>query len=457
MAKIEVQLDLIRKYNVPGPRYTSYPTAPHFDENISWDMLIPYIKANNAPSQSDVPVSLYFHLPFCKSLCWFCGCTNVISLDSSCSARYFQYLRKELDMIAPLLNPKRKIVQLHFGGGSPTFSEPEEILQLGSWIHKLFSFEKSYEASVEVDPRTATEAKIKAFAEIGVNRVSIGIQDLNPDVQKAVHRYQPHELNLRTLEWIHSVGIESFNVDLIYGLPLQTASSFEKTLDEILKIKPSRFAVFNYAHVPWLKKAQSALTPLPPEVKMDILKMTVEKLTDCGYTYIGMDHFALETDELSLAQRNKTLQRNFQGYSTHSGSDLYAFGMSSISQTDSVYWQNEKDLIEYYTLLDEKKPVQRKGYLLSDDDKIRQKTIMRLMCDLELNYKAMSNLLAIDFKRYFSEELASLEKMQSDGLLVCNEEGIKVTDLGRLFIRNIVMHFDVYLKKDSQRRFSQTV
>jgi oxygen-independent coproporphyrinogen-3 oxidase len=360
-------------------------------------------------------------------------------------------------MIAPLLNPGRKIVQLHFGGGSPTFSQPEEILQLGSWIHKLFYFEKSFEASVEVDPRTATQAKIKAFAEIGVNRVSIGIQDLNPDVQKAVHRYQPHELNLRTLEWIHSVGIESFNVDLIYGLPLQTASSFEKTLDEILKIKPSRFAVFNYAHVPWLKKAQSALTPLPPEVKMDILKMTVEKLTDCGYTYIGMDHFALETDELSLAQRNKTLQRNFQGYSTHSGSDLYAFGMSSISQTDSVYWQNEKDLKEYYTLLDEKKPVQRKGYLLSDDDKIRQKTIMRLMCDLELNYQAMSNLLAIDFTRYFSEELACLEKMQSDGLLVCNEEGIKVTDLGRLFIRNIVMHFDVYLKKDSQRRFSQTV
>ncbi|MPN16646.1 Oxygen-independent coproporphyrinogen III oxidase [bioreactor metagenome] len=185
--------------------------------------------------------------------------------------------------------------------------------------------------------------------------------------------------------------------------------------------------------------------------------MTVEKLTDSGYTYIGMDHFALETDELSLAQRNKTLRRNFQGYSTHSGSDLYAFGMSSISQTDSVYWQNEKDLKEYYALLDEKKPAQRKGYLLSEDDKIRQKTIMKLMCDLELNYKAMSNLLAIDFIRYFSEELDSLKNMQSDGLLVCNEEGVKVTDSGRLFIRNIVMHFDVYLKKDSQRRFSQTV
>ncbi len=457
MAKIEVQLDLIRKYNVPGPRYTSYPTAPHFDENISWDMLIPHIKANNAPSQSDVPVSLYFHLPFCKSLCWFCGCTNVISLDSSCSTRYFQYLRKELDMIAPLLNPARKIVQLHFGGGSPTFSQPEDILQLGTWIHKLFSFEKSYEASVEVDPRTATQANIKAFAEIGVNRVSIGIQDLDPDVQKAVHRFQPLELNLRTLEWVHSAGIESFNVDLIYGLPMQSAASFEKTLDEILKIKPSRFAVFNYAHVPWLKKAQNALTPLPPDVKMDILKMTVEKLTDSGYTYIGMDHFALETDELSLAQRNKTLRRNFQGYSTHSGSDLYAFGMSSISQSDSVYWQNEKDLKEYYTLLDENKPVQRKGYLLSEDDKIRQKTIMRLMCDLELNFQAMSKLLSIDFAHYFAEELACLEKMQSDGLLICNDEGIKVTDLGRLFIRNIVMHFDVYLKKDKQRQFSQTV
>lgn len=200
MAKIEVQLDLIRKYNVPGPRYTSYPTAPHFDEKVSWDMLVPYIKANNDPSQSDVPISLYFHLPFCKSLCWFCGCTNVISQDTSCSVRYLEYLRKELDMLAPLLNSKRKMVQLHFGGGSPTYSEPAEILRLGGWIHELFSFDKSYEASVEVDPRTASEAKIKAFAEIGVNRVSIGVQDLNPEVQKAVRRHQPHELNLRTWE-----------------------------------------------------------------------------------------------------------------------------------------------------------------------------------------------------------------------------------------------------------------
>lgn len=457
MAKIEVQLDLIRKYNVPGPRYTSYPTAPHFNEQVTWETLLPHIKTNNTPAQSDTPLSLYFHLPFCRNLCWFCGCTNVITQDSGSSPRYFDYLRKELNMVAPLLNPNRKIIQLHFGGGSPTFSEPEEILKLGGWIHELFSFGDSYETSVEVDPRTATEAKIKAFAEIGTNRASIGIQDLTPEVQKAVHRLQPHELNLRTLEWLHAAGINSINVDLIYGLPLQSVSSFEKTLDEVLKMKPDRFAIFNYAHVPWLKKAQKALTPLSPEVKLDILKMTVEKLTGSGYTYIGMDHFALETDELSLAQRNKTLQRNFQGYSTHSGSDLYAFGMSSISQTDSAYWQNEKDLNEYYALLDAKKPVQRKGYLLSEDDKIRQQTIMRLMCDLELDYQVMSKLLSIDFTHYFAEELASLKEMQPDGLLSCDENGLKITDLGRLFIRNIVMHFDVYLKKDKQRQFSQTV
>jgi len=455
MPKLEVNLDLIRKYDVPGPRYTSYPTAPHFSEEINWDKIVPMIRSNN--SDSDKPLSLYFHLPFCRSLCWFCGCTNVITQDPGSSKLYLKYLRKELDLVTPLMDPKRKAVQLHFGGGSPSFLSAEEILTLGGWIHHHFPFAETYEAGVEVDPRTVTEEKMKAFASVGFNRISIGIQDLDPDVQQTIHRVQPHEMNLRTLDWARSNGIQSVNVDLIYGLPHQTTAGFEHTLDEILKMRPDRFAVFNYAHVPWLKKAQAVLTPLLPERKMDLLKMTIEKLTSSGYTYIGMDHFALENDELAQAQKNKTLQRNFQGYSTHAGSDIYAFGMSSISQTDSAYWQNEKDLKQYYSLLDADHPVQRKGYILSEDDKIRHQTIMRLMCDLELDYAEMSRKLGIDFESYFAEELSSLQDMETDQLICRDKNGFKVTDTGRLLIRNIAMKFDVYLKTDKQRKYSRTV
>ena len=235
MPKLEVNLDLIRKYDVPGPRYTSYPTAPHFSEEINWDKIVPMIRSNN--SDSDKPLSLYFHLPFCRSLCWFCGCTNVITQDPGSSKLYLKYLRKELDLVTPLMNPKRKAVQLHFGGGSPSFLSAEEILTLGGWIHHHFPFAETYEAGVEVDPRTVTEEKMKAFASVGFNRISIGIQDLDPDVQQTIHRVQPHEMNLRTLDWARSNGIHSVNVDLIYGLPHQTTAGFEHTLDEILKMR----------------------------------------------------------------------------------------------------------------------------------------------------------------------------------------------------------------------------
>ncbi len=456
MGKLEVDLDLVAKYNVPGPRYTSYPPAPRFSRDVTWEALLGHIRRNN---ESERDLSLYFHLPFCQSLCWFCGCTTVITRQQSQSATYLEYLRKELALMAPLLNPRRQVVQLHFGGGSPTFLLPDEIRALGGMIQSQFQMNGAVEAGVEIDPRGVTRDHIQALREAGFNRASMGVQDHNPVVQKAVHRVQPKELNFQVVDWIREAGFVSLNIDLIYGLPFQTVESFEKTLNEILELKPDRLVTFSYAHVPWLKPAQKILSKSMPsaDVKLQLLKFTIEKLTSEGFAYIGMDHFARETDELAAAQRQKTLQRNFQGYSTHGGADIYAFGMSSISQTDAVYWQNRKELPEYYGILDQGHSPQIKGYILTDDDKIRRQTIMRLMCDLSLDFTAMSNLLHVDFARYFTRELAGLADLEADGLVRRTTAGLEVTTVGRLLIRNIAMRFDAYLENEKERRFSKTI
>jgi oxygen-independent coproporphyrinogen III oxidase len=454
MGKIEVDLKLVQKYNVPGPRYTSYPTAPYFTEAVSWPEVESYIQQNN---QDNRELSLYFHLPFCQSLCWFCGCTTVITHEQGHSARYLTYLEREMERLGPWMNPRRKVGQLHFGGGTPTFLLPDEIRTLGQFIHRRFTFQEQAEIAVEIDPRGVTRDHLKALREVGFNRVSMGVQDNQPAVQKAIHRIQPKELSQRVIEWCREEGFHSVNIDLIYGLPNQTVESFEHTLDEALSWRPDRFAIFNYAHVPWLKRAQRILKILTPDQKLALLKLSIEKLTSLGYVYIGMDHFARDTDELAVAQKAKTLQRNFQGYSTHGGADIYAFGMSSISQTDCVYWQNHKELPKYYAALDAGQPPQCKGYVLSDDDKIRRHTIMRLMCDLELNYTAMSALLGINFTQYFQRELDGLKDMQADGLIQLTPEGFLVTNIGRLLIRNIAMRFDAYLAANNEGRFSRTI
>lgn len=457
MKTLHVDLDLVKKYNVPGPRYTSYPPATHFTEQCSEEQLLPKIRANN---ETERDLSLYFHLPFCQSLCWFCGCTTVITNRQGQSATYLEYLRKELALLKPLLNPKRQVVQLHFGGGTPTFLTPDEIRALGKMIHSQFVVARDAEAGVEIDPRRLTRDHLTALREIGFNRSSIGVQDNSPDVQKAVHRIQPYELTKQVVDWIRAAGFSSLNIDLIYGLPHQTPASFEKTLDEILDLKPDRFAVFSYAHVPWIKPAQKILEggALPsPEIKLELLKLTIEKLTSEGYLYIGMDHFARADDELAVAQRQKSLQRNFQGYSTRGGADIYALGMSSISQADGFYWQNLKELPRYYAALDEGKLPLAKGYILTADDQIRQQTIMRLMCDLELDYAAMSKLLGLDFAQYFASELDSLDSMEADGLVLKTPAALIVTDLGRLFIRNIAMCFDFYASSRKETRFSKTI
>lgn len=457
MSTLHVDLDLVRKYNVAGPRYTSYPPATRFSDQPPADDIEEEIRQQ---CQTDRNLSLYFHLPFCQSLCWFCGCTTVITTEQRMSATYLEYLRKEMALVAPWLNRDRKVVQLHFGGGTPTFLGPGELRALGNMIRSQFNVAPDAEAGVEIDPRRVTREHLQALRDIGFNRASIGVQDHNPMVQKAVHRIQPFAQTKMVVDWIRAVGFTSLNIDLIYGLPHQTPESFAKTLQETLMLRPDRLAVFSYAHVPWIKPAQKILADnmLPTsETKLELLKLTTEKLTSEGYVYIGMDHFARADDELAVAQRKGTLQRNFQGYSTRGGTDVYALGMSSISQADGMYWQNHKALPTYYAALDEGKLPIARSYRLNEDDKIRRETIMRLMCDLGLNFTSMSQSLNVNFSHYFARELASLVDLEEDGLVEKRANHLSVTELGRFFIRNIAMRFDAYLDADKERRFSKTI
>ena len=458
MSALHVDLELVKKYNVAGPRYTSYPPATKFTESVSWDELDSRIEANNASARD---LSIYFHIPFCETLCWFCGCTTVITTNHDKGADYIDFLGCEVAKMAPRLNPSRQVVQLHFGGGSPTFLRPDEIRRLGAIIHKHFHFAPEIEASVEVDPRRLTRDHLVALREIGFNRASMGVQDFNPQVQEAIHRIQPREMTQQAMDWMRELGFRSINLDLIYGLPHQTPESFDETLDTVLAMQPDRLAMFSYAHVPWIKPAQKILEAkvLPtPETKLQVLKLVIEKLTAEGrYVYIGMDHFARPDDELAIAQRNKKLQRNFQGYSTRSGSDIYAFGMSSISQIPDAYWQNEKDLPKYRDAIGAGRSPWQRAYFLTDEDKIRRETIMRVMCDLSLDYSAMSQKLGIDFESHFAPELASLEPFRQDGLVQRMPGGLHITDSGRLFLRNIAMCFDNTLAPAGEQRHSKTI
>ena len=457
MSVLKVNLDLVKKYDVPGPRYTSYPPATKFTDTIAWPELAGKISSNN---QSERDLSLYFHIPFCETLCWFCGCTTVITLNHRQGGIYIDYLEREIAQMAGLLNPRRKVVQLHWGGGSPTFLSPDQIRRLGGIIHKYFTFSDDIEAGVEIDPRRLTRDHIVALREIGFNRASIGVQNFEPKVQETVHRIQPREMTQQVLDWARELGFGSISFDLIYGLPHQTIESFNRTLDIVLEMKPDRLAVFSYAHVPWIKPAQKILEQkLPtPEVKLELLKNAIERLTENNrYVYIGMDHFARPDDELAVAQKKKQLQRNFQGYSTRAGADIYAFGMSSISQIPDVYWQNEKELPDYYAALDAGKTPLMRGYFVTDEDKIRRKTIMRVMCDLSLDYAVMSQKLGINFAEHFANELAALAPFEADGLVRRSSSGMEVTDTGRLFIRNIAMCFDNTLAPVNERKHSRTI
>ncbi len=456
-----IDLSLLKKYDRPGPRYTSYPTAPLFSPNFT---AIDYREALTASGQSGSArdLSLYFHFPFCDTLCYFCGCTMLVTRDRNRINEYLVYLKKEIDMVAERFSSDRKVVQLHWGGGTPTHLTPPEILDIALYIRSRFTIADDAEKSVEIDPRELTRAHMEALAEGGFNRMSMGVQDLNEKVQVAVNRIQPEEMSRQVLDWARELGFHSVNIDLIYGLPFQTRETFRETIGRILPFDPDRFAVFNYAHVPWLKPHMKLIQDedLPsPEQKLDILKMTIETLTANGYDYIGMDHFAKPTDELALAQKEKTLYRNFQGYSTRSGADLIGFGMSAIGHFNGIYAQNLKNLPEYYHALDRNEFATHVGYRMTEDDMIRKHVIMRLMCDLELDIPSVEEKFHIDFRKYFSGSLYGLQPMVEDGLVEIDDHSIRIIGAGRLLLRNIAMPFDAYLDSMSKTKpiFSRTV
>ncbi len=456
-----VDLLLLRKYDRPGPRYTSYPTAPLFSAGFTADDFRREILATN-PAGGTGDVSLYFHFPFCDTLCYFCGCTMLITRDRERIEEYNRYLRKEIDAIAPLIAPGRRVVQVHWGGGTPTHLFPDQIREMGEYIRKSFRIEASAEMSVEIDPRELGREHLVALRDAGFNRMSMGVQDFDAEVQEAVNRVQPEAMSRRVYDWARELGFTSINLDLIYGLPFQTPGSFETTVKKVIGFGPDRIAAFNYAHVPWLKPHQKLIHPedLPsPERKLEILKRTIEMLCSGGYEYIGMDHFAQPGDELARAQKSKTLYRNFQGYSTKSGADLYGFGMSAISHFRESYAQNTKNIPGYYRALDEGKFATHVGYRMTDDDQIRKHVIMRLMCDLELDRTAVEKKFGIEFDTYFESSLHDLAQFVDDGLVSLSGRTISIVGAGRLLLRNIAMCFDAYLGTMSGNKpvFSRTV
>jgi oxygen-independent coproporphyrinogen-3 oxidase len=451
MNKIHVSLEQLRKYNQPGPRYTSYPPANHFTDECSLPAPAPFPAA---------PGSLYFHLPFCRRQCLYCGCTNIVTGQQDRSAVYLDYLRKEIELRRPYMNSDSEVIQIQLGGGTPTFLLEEELEQLGELIRTNFSVSPDVEAGAEIDPRGLTLEKVQALKNAGFNRASLGVQDTNPTVQKTIARIQPLETVAQANQWVRDCGMTSINFDLIYGLPLQTVKSFDQTIDEVLSLSPDRFAIYSYAHIPWIKPFQKSFEDKLPgtETKLELLQLAIEKLSAAGYVYIGMDHFANPDDAMAVALNNGTLQRNFQGYSTLKGADLYAFGMSSISHANGLYFQNHKEIDAYYAALDEGLLPLMRGYTMTAEDKIRYNTIMHIMCNLYIDYAKLSAELGVDFADHFKAELASLDDLEADGLLQREADGLRVTPLGRLFIRIIAMRFDAYLQSDQRKgRYSQTV
>jgi len=446
---------VLDKYNYSGPRYTSYPTALEFHEAFTiseFDMA-----CRQYPER---PLSLYIHIPFCHQLCYYCGCNKVITRHSNKADDYLDAIEHEIRQRAYLLN-ERKVTQLHFGGGTPTFLNQEQMSRLMAILRSEFIFEPSAEISIEVDPREIELEMLDHLRGEGFNRLSIGVQDFNKDVQKVVNREQDEEFIYAMVARAKTLGFRSTNLDLIYGLPLQTKESFAVTLDQVLKMKPGRLSVFNYAHMPTLfaaqRKINEDLLPLAQE-KMDILQDTISTLTGAGYQFIGMDHFALPDDELAVAQREGILHRNFQGYTTQGECDLLGFGVSAISMIGDTYAQNQKELKKYYAQVDEMRHALWKGVSLDADDLIRRDVIKSLICNFKLNKKKIESMFGLTFDRYFEEDLRFLKTFVTDKLVEISSDEIRVTARGRLLIRNICMCFDKYLRnKARQQQFSRVI
>ena len=454
--------ELLTRFDVPGPRYTSYPTADRFVEAFGEQ---DYVEALSERQVGGVgkpqPLSLYVHIPFCESLCYYCACNKIITKHKERASDYLRYLGKEMALHTRLIGRGQSVSQLHLGGGTPTFMSDDELRQLMSLLREHFEFVPGGEYSVEVDPRTVDENRLAVLAELGFNRLSFGVQDFDPAVQKAVHRMQPAEQVFALVASARRLGFESVNVDLIYGLPLQTQASFDRTLAQVNELRPDRIALYAYAHLPERFKPQRRIhaEELPNgNDKVAMLSRSLDALTQAGYVYIGMDHFALPDDALAVAKRQGRLHRNFQGYSTQADCDLIALGVSSIGRIGSTYSQNAKTMEAYCDLLDRGHfPVER-GLHLSRDDLIRRTVIMALMCQGHLEFEAINLAWLIDFKTMFARELEQLEDMQAQGLVQLSDAGIQVTAMGWFFVRGVAMVFDRYLQTDRNRnRFSKII
>lgn len=448
--QIQWDHDLIQRYNISGPRYTSYPTAVQFTDQFGE---AEYRAAAQRSVDADGPLSLYFHIPFCDTICFYCGCNKIATKDTAKAEPYLERVYKEIEMQAALANAEnRQVKQLHWGGGTPTFLSHDQMRQLMAKTREAFNLQGNDEGdfSIEIDPREATGETMELLRELGFNRVSLGVQDFNPDVQKAVNRIQSEEMTQDILDHSRRLGFRSLNIDLIYGLPLQTVATFSETLETIIKMSPDRISVFNYAHLPERFKPQRRIKDeeIPaPDVKLQILEHTINRLVEAGYVYIGMDHFAKPDDSLSVAQREGKLHRNFQGYTTHSDCDLIAMGVSSISQQANTYSQNAYTIDDYEAAIDNGKLAVIKGLELTEDDILRRSVINQIICHFELNGDDFSRDFNIDFDSYFKDELEFLLQHHRDGLIELNGNKLKVTPAGRLLVRAVCMAFDKYLDK----------
>jgi len=449
-------LDVIRRYDKPGPRYTSYPTAVQFTDGFTVN------DYRNAEGRSDA-LSLYFHIPFCDTVCFYCACNKIATKDRSKAEPYLQAMDKEMAMQAALFDgaEKQPVEQLHWGGGTPTFLNNEQMRWLMARTGEHFNLldDDRGEYSIEIDPREVQDDTLEVLREIGFNRMSIGLQDLEERVQLAVNRPQSAEQTFGTMSKARKLGFRSVSLDLIYGLPHQSLQSFARTLDRVIEERPDRLSVFNYAHMPERFKPQRRINAEdlpPPQEKLNILQMAGQKLQDAGYVYIGMDHFALPDDELAQAQAKGQLYRNFQGYSTHAHCDLLAFGVSAIGMVGNTYAQNVKDLDSYYAAIENDQVPLERGITLNRDDIIRRDIITELICQFDLDLDTFGSRWQIDARDYFKNELERLLPMQDDGLLTLDKRGIHVTDVGRLLIRNICMEFDAYLEQ-AKARFSRVI
>jgi oxygen-independent coproporphyrinogen-3 oxidase len=444
--RFRISEEFLAGYNRPGPRYTSYPTAPVWRDDFGPDDLEQvYAQAEAAQA----PVSLYMHLPFCESLCLFCACNVVISKNHSVAPPYLATLKREIEHVSRFVSRTRRVTQFHWGGGTPTYLTPEQMEDLFGYAAERFAFAPDAEIGIEVDPRVTSQRHLESLNRLGFNRLSLGIQDFDPEVQQAVHRIQPFEMTRGLIGAARSLGFPSINVDLIYGLPHQTAERFARTVEQVLELAPDRVAMFSYAHVPWLRKQQGALALHLPEgmEKFRIFCAGLKSFLDAGYQYIGMDHFAKPDDELAVAQRNRTLHRNFQGYTTKAGADLYGLGVSAISAIGNAYAQNYREVPPYTEAVERRGLATMRGYRLSEDDRLRRAVISRLLCHAVIHKEEISDEFGVRFDDYFADEIEHLQPFVADHLVRLAPSEIGVTPLGRIFIRNVAMVFDPYLEK----------